>query len=94
MFKKVAVGLTIVGTLALPFASAVIPAAHAADDYIINASDTVPVFTATAAVGKTNFLAVANVGLPYYVGFMIALVILLLVLLPVKKIWQVIAGRY
>lgn len=67
--------------------------AHAADDYLITASDTVPIFTTVAAVGKAQFVNIANVGLVYYVGFMIALVILLLVLLPVKKIWGLISGH-
>jgi len=62
--------------------------AHAADDYIVSATDTIPIFTQTAAIAKSNGLAVLGIGLPYFVGFMIALVILALVLLPIRKIWQ------
>lgn len=62
--------------------------AHAqAYDYIVSATDTVPIFEQTAQVAKSNGLAVLGVGLPYFVGFMIALVILALVLLPIRKIW-------
>jgi len=68
--------------------------ALAVDDYLITATDTTPIFTAAAAVGKANFISTAQTGLVYYVGFMVALVLLVLALLPVKKIWGVIAGHF
>lgn len=97
-FRKISAGIACGALVLLPVVTpalnGLVNTAHAADDYLITASDTVPIFTATAAVGKQQFVQTANVSLPYYVGFMIALVVLLLALLPVKKIWGVIAGHF
>lgn len=91
--KYVALFAVVLAVFALYAALTVVRYQAHADDYLIQASDTIPIFTAAAAVAKTNFVSIANVGLPYYLAFMVALVILVLVLLPVQKIWELIAGR-
>lgn len=84
----------LIGSAVAGIGASLVNIAHGQVDYLVTASDTVPIFENTAAVGKQQFVQTANIALPYYVGFMIALVVLLLALLPVKKIWGVIAGHF
>jgi hypothetical protein len=55
-------------------------------DYLIQASDTVPVFQNGAAALKSNGLALLNVAVPYLVGVAVAVAIIGVVWVAVRLI--------
>lgn len=91
--NKFLVGISVATLVLAPALMGALPA-HADYDYIVTATDTIPVFQNAAAVAKSNGLAVLNVGLPYVAAFLVAIVILALVMLPVKKLWRSIFGGH
>jgi hypothetical protein len=52
--------------------------AHAADDYLITASDTIPIFQNGASAVKSNGIAVLNVAVPYLAGAAVAFSVILI----------------
>lgn len=55
-------------------------------DYLIQSSDTIPVFQSGAVALKTNGLAILNVAVPYLVGVAVALAIIAIVWVAVRMV--------
>jgi len=64
---------------ALPVLALVSPLlAKAANDYLITASDTIPIFELGATAVKNNGLAVLTVAVPYLAGAAVAFIVVLI----------------
>lgn len=75
MSKTKSVLLKAVAPLASAMALLVAGVAHASG-YLIEASDTEPIFTAGATAAKSNGLAILNIAVPYAAGAAVAFAII------------------
>lgn len=74
--------------LVLPILVGMTARAHAADDYLITASDTIPIFTSGAAAVKTNGLAVLGITIPYWAGALVAFAVIAVLFFVARLFWR------